>query len=328
MAALLLVATTVAADRGLAGLALALLVSAAFQGFYGLLVLTSDDPHIWQSPKLHYLDSATGTFVNRNHFACFLAMGLTCGLALLLRNARRVRASGRRNLVLQTLSGDNGRNVLLVLLFVIGLAGLLASLSRAGIFLGLGGLALTLLVAGRPRGIRTRLIVAALILLAAALPLLQLGAERHADRYARSTTDLLAAGGRAVVWGDTLSMAAAFPLAGTGFGTFAAAYPLFRSPEVRLFYSHAHNDLLQLASEAGILGLACLALLLRPVVTSIVRGLAGAAGSLAVGLAAGLLVALIHSLVDFNFHIPANGATAAILAGGLLGVTCAGRASS
>ena len=61
-------------------------------------------------------------------------------------------------------------------------------------------------------------------------------------------------GERIVVWKDTVSMVAAFPVAGSGYGTFASAYPLFRSPEVRKYNAHAHNDPLQALAEGGIVG--------------------------------------------------------------------------
>ncbi|HXV76852.1 MAG TPA: hypothetical protein VD788_11110, partial [Candidatus Polarisedimenticolaceae bacterium] len=96
---LLLIATTVAATRGARSIALALLGSAAFQSIYGLLVLVSGHDRIWQVPKRYFLDSATGTFVNRNHFAGLLAMSLACGLALILASVERPggnRRPGRR----------------------------------------------------------------------------------------------------------------------------------------------------------------------------------------------------------------------------------------
>ena len=40
---------------------------------------------------------------------------------------------------------------------------------------------------------------------------------------------------------------------------------------------------------------------------------------LAVGAAAGLSALLLHALIDFNFHIPANAVVAAVLAGLLFG---------
>ena len=61
-------------------------------------------------------------------------------------------------------------------------------------------------------------------------------------------------------------------------------------------------------------------LLLAPVLRSTAQALRGAHGLPAVGFAAGLAVFLLHALVDFNGHIPANAATAAILAGALQGL--------
>jgi O-antigen ligase len=147
-----------------------------------------------------------------------------------------------------------------------------------------------------------------------------LGSDRLVERFASSTEDIAAPGTRGRVWLDTAQMASAFPVVGTGYGTFAAVYPLYRSPEVRYFYAHAHSDVIQAASEGGFVGVALLSLLLIPVLRTIVAGLAGNKGTLGVGFAAGLAAILLHALVDFNFHIPANAALAAVLGGALLGL--------
>jgi O-antigen ligase len=159
-----------------------------------------------------------------------------------------------------------------------------------------------------------------LVAAAAMLPLLQIGADRLVERYAASAEHLVSDGGRARVWADTLRMASAFPVAGTGFGTFSAAYPAFRSPDVRFFYSHAHNDPIQVAAEGGVPGALLLVVLVVSVLRAVFRGLTGGLGIVGAGVAAGLVGVLLHSLVDFDFHIPANAATAAVLAGLLEGM--------
>lgn len=123
------------------------------------------------------------------------------------------------------------------------------------------------------------------------------------------------------MWSDTLAMAATFPATGTGFGTFSTAYPLFRSPEVRLFYRHAHNDAVQLAAEAGLAGVLLALLVLVPLAARLPAALAGDAPPLAAGLALGWLTFVVHALVDFPFHLPASAATAAALSGALLGLS-------
>lgn len=317
---LLLVSVTVASMRGVRHLALAFLFSAAFQGLYGTLVLASGHDHIWHLPKRYNLDAATGTFVNKNHFAGYLAAALPVGLALMIELARsRSPAREARKRVVEFFSSQGSRTLMMGLLLVLGLAGLLLSFSRAGIALGVGAILLTLLSSGGRRP-GTKLVVGMLILAAGVVPLLEIGSARLVDRYTSTTEELSASGGRVTVWRDTLSMARSFPVAGVGFGAFASAYPLFRSGEVRLRFEHAHNDALQALAEGGLAGAAFLSLLLAPVLRRIVTGLAGRGGPMAAGLAAGLLALLLHSLVDFNLHIPSNAATAAVLAGALLGI--------
>jgi O-antigen ligase len=321
LVALLLVATTVVALRGPRGLALALLVSGAFQALYGALVLVSGHGRIWNTIKLHYLDCATGTFVNRNHFACFLACALSVGFALFLSSpVDPDRPRSLRERILDRFGARGSRALLLGLLVLVVLAGLLLSFSRAGIGLGLAALLAIALAAGR-RGLETRLVATLLLLAVAAVPLAQIGSERLTARYARAPADLVETGGRGEVWLDALAMGSAFPVFGSGFGSFAAAYPLFRSPGVRLRYDHAHNDAVQAIAEGGAVAIVFLAFLLFAAGRGLIEAASGRFGVVAIGLAVGLAAFLLHSLVDFNFHIPANAAVAVILAGALEGVS-------
>jgi len=281
-------------------------------------VLASGHPTIWNLPKKYYLDCATGTFVNRNHFAGFLAAALPGGVALARQHlAALPRTVGRHRLV--AFFGREGvRALAFVLLTVVGLMGLLLSFSRAGIALGLFSVGITWLLTGRGR-LAPRLIVPVLLVALAVVPLLQIGSERLATRYARAAADFTSEGGRAMVWRDTAHMVRAFPWTGAGFGSFAAVYPLFRSQGVRLLYEHAHNDALQLAAEGGVLAAILCGLLLLSLAPRLAAGVTRRAGPLAVGAAAGLAALLLHALIDFNFHIPANATVAAVLAGLLFG---------
>ncbi|HXV75990.1 MAG TPA: O-antigen ligase family protein, partial [Candidatus Polarisedimenticolaceae bacterium] len=206
------------------------------------------------------------------------------------------------------------------LLLVVGVAGLFASFSRAGISLGVAALAWTALAAGRFRTVRTRVVVVALLLGAASVPLAGIGADRLLARFGDAAFDLQDSGGRLTVWGDTRRMIGAFPICGTGLGTFAEIYPRYRSPEVRKFYSHAHSDPLQLVAETGAAG-ALLALgAAVPLLVVVVGALRGRKGTVGIGFAAGFVALSLHSSIDFNFHLPANAGVAAIIAGTLLGL--------
>jgi O-antigen ligase len=316
------VTTTVVARCGAKRLALTALVAAAFQGLYGLLVLASGHDRIWSMPKTAYLDSATGTYVNHNHFAGFLAATLPLGVGLVIAAARRARDRSRaKSGVIGVLGPDGSKALLLGLLALTGAAGLLLSFSRAGTALGVIAMAGTAGVVLRGRKAH-RLAAIAIIVAIAAVPLLDLGADRLLDRYAIASEDLRAPGGRLDVARDTLRMIAAFPVFGCGFGAFTWTFPAFSAPDVRLHYSHAHNDLLQLGAEGGIPALALLACALSALVGSVTRALRDASDPLATGATFGLAALLVHGLVDFNFHIPANAAIAAVLSGVLFGASC------
>ncbi len=321
LAGALFVACSVVAARGARRLALAALISAAFQGLYGILVLASGHDMIWNQPKTAYLDSATGTFVNRNHFAGFLAATLPLGVGVVIAAGRRARRDDDRKAGWLAAVGPQGSRAMLAgLCVLVGAAGLLLSFSRAGTALGLFAIVGTVAVALRGPA-RHRLAIGLCLIAVAAIPLIDLGADRLVDRYAASGEDLRGTGGRLDVAQDALRMIAAFPSCGAGFGAFNWAYPAFSSPRVRLHYTHAHDDLLQLGVEGGLPALilfGCLAFALAP---AIVRAARDGRDPVVTGAAFGLCALLLHGLVDFNFHIPANAAIAAVLAGVLFGAS-------
>ncbi len=222
---------------------------------------------------------------------------------------------------MRTFSAEGSRSLMLLLALLVGLAGLLVSFSRSGVVLGVAAVGATLWLGTRFRPPGTRLVIVALALAIAVIPLAQLGADALWNRFESSAEDFTRPGSRGMVWRDTLDLARAFPVFGSGFGTFAAVYPMYRSPEVRLFYIHAHNDLIQFAAEGGALGVLMLLALLWLLGRRILAALRHEHGLLAIGIAVGLSAALLHALIDFNFRLPANAALAAVLAGLLWGLS-------
>jgi O-antigen ligase len=93
------------------------------------------------------------------------------------------------------------------------------------------------------------------------------------------------------------------PLLGVGVGNYPAAYDDYALPGWREALGHAHNYYLNMAAEAGVLGLAALLLLLVSVFRTLARGLraqpAGSfARSLLVGLLGSFIVLCVHNLFD------------------------------
>jgi len=111
---------------------------------------------------------------------------------------------------------------------------------------------------------------------------------------------------------DAMRMFAAHPLLGTGFGTFATAFPRYREFYDRFFINHAHDDYLELLLETGLLGFGVglwfFVTLYREGLRNRRRGRISAAATIHIAALIGCTGLLSHSFTDFNLHVPANAA--------------------
>ena len=86
-----------------------------------------------------------------------------------------------------------------------------------------------------------------------------------------------------------------------------------------MWIDHAHNDYVEAVAETGLVGalliLSALALFLRLAFRDWGHPFRSQAGWIRLGAAIGCCGLLLHSLLDFNLHIPANAAWFAALAG-------------
>jgi O-antigen ligase len=109
------------------------------------------------------------------------------------------------------------------------------------------------------------------------------------------------------------------PLTGVGLGSFETAYPPYRSFPSDFEWDHAHNDYAEALAETGLAGgalmLASLVLFLGVAFRTLGERLRHESGWMQLGAALGCCGLLVHSLVDFNLHIPANAAWFAFCAG-------------
>ena len=111
---------------------------------------------------------------------------------------------------------------------------------------------------------------------------------------------------------DSFHMFAAHPFLGSGFGSFATAFPRYRVFYDGFFINHAHDDYLELLLETGLAGLGVGVWFLVVLYREGLRNLRPARLSPAVLISAAALAGctglLAHSFTDFNLHIPANAA--------------------
>lgn len=309
---------------------LVLVALGATEAFYGILEFLSGRNRIFLYEKQFYLDSATGTYINRNHFAGLMVLLLPVGLGWLL--ARRAPApsgaGGLRERLLALAGARTHKTLLLGLAVALMGAGLALSFSRAGVVLGLlvmaGTVTLCRLAPGRPRFGRRwpGLSWAAALALLALLPLTIRGPGRLGTMMEDVPQELAAGAGRTAVWASTLRIIADHPLLGTGLGTFGVVFPRYRPLEIQSTYTHAHQDYLQWLAETGAAGALAGLLLLGGLLMTARRALRSPGEATDRALAAGICAALagfaLHGLVDFNGHIPANLLVAWVLAGSLV----------
>ena len=115
-------------------------------------------------------------------------------------------------------------------------------------------------------------------------------------------------------------MIKANPIIGTGLGTFVWGFPGYRPEKlVNVRVHYAHNEYLQMMAEMGILALPIMIWMIWVVIYKGFRyssqSTFGLSDGIALGGTVGILSLILHGLVDFNFHIPANMLLVACFAG-------------
>ncbi len=266
-------------------------------GAIGLLLLTQLGDTWFGIDKQAYPGSATGPFINRNSFATFLAFGLATGCALFTQSlSPQRRGASRLDLV-----------VLAAATMLVAVA-LLATNSRMGIAAGVAGALVALVLGGIRLSWRARgwglLAVIVFVAMAALGSYYGTGVlERLFDTEGDFET-------RLALYSQVVGMIGARPWLGIGGGAFSEVYPIFHAPPVSsdFVWDRAHSTYLALWAELGIVGGTLPLLLLLALGWRSARAYARSAANWAPGLAgiATLVVAALHSTVDFSLEIQAN----------------------
>jgi O-antigen ligase len=293
-----------------------LLALGAVEALYGLIHYLSGCQKIFTYVKKYNLEEATGTYINRNHFAGLLEMAIPFGLALVLyeaaKFARQERpASGMKiKGIKRFIAGENASRVGLQLLAsIVMVAGLIFSRSRMGLLAGASSLAVMAIFSGLQR--RSALWIAAVMMICVAVLVLWLGAGDALGRFGDIGQEYSSVDeSRVSIWKDTARLIGWHPLLGSGLGTFPVAFTEVQRTFLGKFVNHAHNDYLELASDLGIPGAGLLFGSIGMLVARLARktlygeGRFDRTGALACLASIGAI--LLHSLTDFNLYIPAN----------------------
>lgn len=249
-----------------------------------------------------------GTFVNRNHFANLLTMGLglVMGLVTAIINTQPQEDRLR--------PGEYQDRDLAMLLLLLGaalvmVAGIFVSGSRAPVIFFTASFAAMLVVArSASRAATGEFVLAPLVLVGVAGVIVAMGFDKS---FVRLLEGDLFGGERMLQNAWSVKLLAAVWIGGAGAGNYQWLFPMFRGDDLRFVtYDHAHNDYLETAVELGIPVAAVLALAVFLIVRQLVRGYRYRRNPLIRGVIFGCLMSicfmLLHALVEFNFRIPAN----------------------
>jgi O-antigen ligase len=245
--------------------------------------------------KLSFGGDPFGPFVNRNHFAGFAELTIPVGLSLMIfRGLRRDMFP------------------LASLLTIVPVGALILSGSRGGIVgFAFEIVVLALIARSRKRAAEpARLAALALVGLAAVALIAWLGASKAIERFSTLHTGDVSLSRRYTMDRGAAQIFLHHPIAGCGLGSLVAVYPRFETLYDGLVVDHVHNDYMELLAEMGLLGALCGGAFLWILFRDSRKSLEAEQGHFSRAIHAAAVTALcgllLHSLVDFNLHIPSN----------------------
>lgn len=287
-------------------LLVAILLVGVAESLYGMLEYFSGHRHILYLEGAGLMSSVTGTFINRNYLAGYLLMVIPLSIGYLLARGadQAIGFRGWRN----RLSALDGKSLLIGFGIIVIILGLLFTASRMGILSLLLSFTLISILFRDPRMGKKVSGTSVLIFGLAFLWAAWIGLDAVISRFFTTSEDFKT---RWMIWINTFQIIKDFPLLGSGLGTFAQIFPMYRSFPILGLVTHAENDFLQLASETGLVGVGILSILFIFLLKKAIVGIRSLSSGeprryIAIGAMVGILGLMLHSLVERNIQVPAN----------------------
>jgi O-antigen ligase len=260
---------------------------------FGILQHLTFNGKLYWFREMHYGGIPFGPYVNRNHFAGFAELFIPMSLVpLMLGKVRRERW------------------LIIGLFAVVSIGSLFLAASRGGIISVAVEVVVVVMWMSLRRMGPKRLLGGAAVLIAALGMVSWLGVKEIAQRFTNMKAMEVSSGKRASMRRGTWRIFVDYSWMGTGLGTLQMVFPPYETLYDGRIVNHAHNDYLEALAETGIAGGLCCALFLGLLLFHSSQQLSAGNSSFAAVLNLSGLVAsagfLVHSLVDFNLHMPAN----------------------
>ncbi len=274
-----------------------------FLSVYGMFKQGGMNPFPWweYSDIGQDIRRLSATYGNPDHLSGYLEMAVPLCLGFMMTGIK------------------DGKLMMLVFIIILMFTALILTLSRGGWMGMLCALYLIGLVLINQGQVRHRKILVSLLTVFLPLTVLILSGADVAERLRsfEQGTEMSSFDARISAWKGTLNMIADYPLSGSGPGTYAFVFTQYQPPGLGAYYNMAHNDYLHFLAETGLI-LAGIMIWMMYVFfragfekmkhpSRLMRGTA-------LGAMSGVTAMLVHSIGDFNLHVPANALLFAVCA--------------
>ena len=331
LAAFVLAAYVFDFRKGKSTLLRIIILLGCFEAAYGIVQYVTGWQKIFTYTKQFDLEEATGTFINRNHFAGFLEMVLPFVLAYAFYHFQ-AWSSRRYSRISGESSGRGSAEQVLFYVFLLVIFGVAVIFSRSR--MGILATVFTIIVIALLAQLRVqrRIWMLGILLFVGCVVGygLWIGLGPVLARFeVVGEPGFLRIEARFAIWRDVLHQIRSFPVLGSGLGTFGVVYRGFQTTLVNLNVDHAHNDYLEFTSETGVVGAALLFLpilyLLARMVVSFLDDPRSYRRAVTLGCIGSTLAILLHSVTDFNLQLPGNALLFAVILGIGYRVACLDR---
>ena len=264
-------------------------------------------------------------FINRNHFAFLMEMGLGLSLGLIASEVRRYR----RVLILLLASAL----MWVALIYSGSRGGIVASLCEV-LFLAVLLDPIRYLTAGRVEhkwsrlqtvagGLAVRIFLVACLAGLFAYGVGLVGGEEVVTNFELAGTafdqpdvDIRVNTRRKQIWSSTWQLIKAHPIAGVGFGGYWVGITRYHDASGEFTPQEAHNDYLELLASGGLIGAALVVWFIVAFVRTArirLRSPDPYRRGACLGALTGIFGGAVHSFVDFGLHITINALIVCIL---------------
>lgn len=262
-----------------------------------------------------------GPYICHNHYAGLMEMIFPVVLALFFFYRPKVRNSSLAKGIIEIFSQEKANiHILIGVAALLTVTSVFVSLSRGGMLsLCLSLILFAYLLFKRMINKGNAILIIALISLTA-FSIGWFGWDQIFDRFEKlKNAQGVIYESRLDFWKDSIKIIEDFPVTGSGMGTFVDIYPSYQTVDGDLTVSHAHNDYIELAVEAGVIGIFLSGFFVVMLFYKTYKVFLARKDAYSVyiymGSVTGIFSILIHSVTDFNFHIGANALWFFFLAG-------------